>query len=74
VIELREPVPARLRDARLALGLSLEDLAVLSGVSPSVLSRAERGLCQLSPEHRLRIVRALRLDWTSARKFPELAP
>jgi transcriptional regulator with XRE-family HTH domain len=34
----------RLRDARLAAGLTQEELALLAGVSPSAVSRAERGL------------------------------
>ena len=38
-----------LRAVRLSRGLSLEELALLAGVSPAALSRAERGQARLSP-------------------------
>jgi transcriptional regulator with XRE-family HTH domain len=65
-------LPSGLRSARINAGLTLEDLALLSGVHPSSLSKAERGLRHLSPESRLRVVKALRLDYETARGIAEL--
>jgi transcriptional regulator with XRE-family HTH domain len=64
----------KLRDIRQTAGLSLDDLALLTGVSPSVLGRAERGLTQLSPAHRVQVMNALGLRYESARQVVELAP
>jgi transcriptional regulator with XRE-family HTH domain len=73
-MKVMEPLPTRLREVRHAAGLNLEDLALLSGVSPSALSRAERGLCELSPDARVRVSKALRLRYSAARQVVELAP
>lgn len=73
-MELTEVLPKRLREVRHSAGLSLEELALLADVSPSVLSRAERGLCRLGPGSRVRVVRALQLDYEAARRICELAP
>jgi transcriptional regulator with XRE-family HTH domain len=64
----------RLRDIRQRAGLSLDDLALLTGVSPATLGRAERGLTELSPAHRVAVMNALQLRCESARQVVELAP
>lgn len=52
-------IPGRLRLWRLAQGLTLDEVAGLTGFSESMLSRAERGERCLSPKARVRIARCL---------------
>jgi transcriptional regulator with XRE-family HTH domain len=63
-----------LRDCRRAKGYTLDELALLAAISPSVLSRAERGERNLSPHARVRVMRALELDARTARGISELVP
>jgi len=55
-------VGSRLRDIRREANLSLRDLAVSSGLSPSFLSLVERGECSLSLTSLFAIARALKID------------
>lgn len=49
----------RLRLWRADNGLSLDEMSGLTGLSPSMLSLAERGLRQLAPMTRVRVARRL---------------
>ena len=51
--------PNRIRDWRLQLGYSLEEVADLTGLSIAMLSRVERGQRQLSPAARVAVARRL---------------
>jgi transcriptional regulator with XRE-family HTH domain len=55
----------RLRDWRLKQGLSLRDLANLSGLSAAMLSRAERGERGFSPAAKIRLARSLQVSVTT---------
>jgi transcriptional regulator with XRE-family HTH domain len=59
---------------RQAAGYTLEEFGVLVGLSAPMLSLAERGERRLSPESRVRAMRALGLSARVARLVPELAP
>ena len=48
-----------LRAWRLAHGLSLQEVSDLCGISPSMLSRVERGQTQLSPLTKVKVARRL---------------
>lgn len=50
---------SRLRAWRIAHGMNLEDAADLTGVSVSMLSRAERGKRRLTPLMKVQIARRL---------------
>ena len=63
-----------LRDLRHSRHLTLENLALLSGLSVAQLSRVETGKRHLSPAARIRIVRALELGLPDAKQVVELAP
>ncbi len=56
-------LPARLRDARKAQGLSLEAVANLSGVSRSMVSQIERGESSPTIATLWNLTRALRVDF-----------
>lgn len=49
----------RLAAWRRSNGLTLDDVAGLTGLSPSVISRAERKLLALKPLTKVRVARAL---------------
>lgn len=49
----------KLRTIRLQRGFTLQDVSDLSGPSVATLSRAERGLQELSPAAKVAIARAL---------------
>jgi transcriptional regulator with XRE-family HTH domain len=59
---------------REAFGYSLDELSLLTGISRSVLHRAEIGQGSLSDEDRLRVSRALRISSREARAIRELRP
>ncbi|MET8381604.1 helix-turn-helix transcriptional regulator [Streptosporangium canum] len=48
-----------LRVWRLKNGLSLEDVADLSGLSPAMISRVERGQRQMAPLTKVKVARRL---------------
>ena len=48
-----------LRDWRLQHGLTLQEVSDLCGISPSMVSRVERGEKRLSPLAKVRVARAL---------------
>ena len=50
---------SRLREWRKDAGLTLEDLAGLTGLSEAYLSRVERGQRRLKPLDRVRVARAV---------------
>ncbi len=52
-------VENRLRDWRESAGLTLEEVAGLTGLSRSELSRVERGVRGIAPLTRVRVARAL---------------
>lgn len=54
-----ESVATRLGVWRQHAGLSLRDVAALSGVSVSTLSKAERGLTELSAATKVHLARSL---------------
>lgn len=54
----QEPM-TRLRQWRLDKGLSLEEVYGLSGISPAMLSRVERGQRELAPLTKVKLARAL---------------
>ena len=58
-VEKRFPVPARIRNRRLAIGLTGSDLAARIGVSPSYISLIENGVKIPSSRVALDIARAL---------------
>lgn len=49
----------RLRQWRVDTGLTLQEVADLTGVSVSMLSRVERGQKHLSPQTKVRVARRL---------------
>lgn len=51
--------PTRLRQWRLDKGLSLDEVYGLSGISPAMLSRVERGQRELAPLTKVKLARAL---------------
>lgn len=59
--EVIDAVGARLRGFRLALGLSLAELSERSGITPSTLSRLERGLVRPGLDQLLPLARVYRL-------------
>lgn len=61
----------RLREWRVDQGLSLDEVAGLTGVSKSMLSRAERGQRQFAPLTRIMIARRL---GTPVEKLFEVEP
>lgn len=63
----------RIRDARKALGWTLQELSAASGVSITTISRAERGLLALGYENFSALARALQLDLGSLFSEPEAA-
>ena len=56
-------LPARLKEARQALGLSLESVANLSGVSRSMVSQIERGESSPTISTLWNLTRALQVDF-----------
>ncbi len=63
----------RIRDARKALGWTLQHLADASGVSITTISRAERGLLALGYENFSALARALQIDLGTLFAEPEVA-
>ena len=61
--DILNALPARLRDARKAQGLSLEAVANLSGVSRSMVSQIERGESSPTIATLWNLTRALRVDF-----------
>lgn len=55
----QEPTETRLRQWRRDKGLSLEEVYGLSGISPAMLSRVERGQRELAPLTKVKLARAL---------------
>ncbi len=51
-----------LRQLRKQRGLTIEQVAMLAGVDKSTISRAERGLHNLSPESAVKISLALKVS------------
>lgn len=51
-----------MQSIRLGRGLTTEQLAVLAGVHKSTISRAERGIHDLSPQTIVRLSRALKVS------------
>ena len=60
--EIEQMVRTRLRGLRTAQGLSLDDLAERSHLSPSTISRIETGRRAISLDVLLSLARALRTD------------
>jgi len=59
----------RLKAIRALQGISQDEIATLSGLSQSKLSRAERGYIQLNEDEKVRIANILDCDPTHL--FPE---
>lgn len=53
------PATTKLREWREEHGYSLQEIGDLTGLAPSTLSRAERGVLHLRPDKRVRVARAL---------------
>ena len=68
VADLKSRLGNRLRVWRLEQGFLLEDVAGLTGISVSMLSRVERGERRLAPETKVKIAR--RLNARVADLFP----
>lgn len=60
--EIEQVVRTRLRSLRTALGLSLDDLAARTNLSPSTISRVETGKRTISLDILLPLARALQAD------------
>ena len=67
-----EGTALKLRGLRKLRGLTLAELGWLAAVSESQLSRAERGLGNLSPSAKLRVARALRVPPEDLWPSPEV--
>jgi len=63
-------LPARLREARRAKGLSLDAVAKLSGVSRSMVSQIERGESSPTIATLWNLTRALQVDFAPGVKRP----
>jgi len=63
--EIEEAVRARLRSLRTTLGLSLDELAARSNLSPSTISRVETGKRKISLDILLPLATALQVDLDS---------
>lgn len=57
--DVNDQPPTRLRQWRQAHGLSLEEVYGLSGISPAMLSRVERGQRELAPLTKVKLARSL---------------
>lgn len=66
-------LPARLKDARRAQGLSLEAVAKLSGVSRSMVSQIERGESSPTIATLWNLTRALKVDFSGLLDGPQAA-
>ncbi len=66
-------LPARLKEARRAMGLSLEAVANLSGVSRSMVSQIERGESSPTIATLWNLTRALQVDFAGLLDEPESA-
>ncbi|BEL07875.1 hypothetical protein Q0Z83_060660 [Actinoplanes sichuanensis] len=54
--------PRKLREARIRAGMQQQELAALIGISPSVISEAERGTRGITPKVRVRLGEVLACD------------
>ena len=62
-----------LREARESRGWELRELTAVTGISFGHLAKAERGEVVLSPEYRIRLIRAFGLSLAEAREIAEFA-
>ena len=68
----RQAVTGILRARRVAAGVGLREFAPAVGVSPSALSRLERGLVRPTPDHAVRWEAALRaIESSSSAPYEE---
>lgn len=65
---------SKLREWRESRGLTLEELSDLTGLSISMLSRAERGVRQLAPLRRVAVARLLNVRVRDLFPVPDSAP
>jgi transcriptional regulator with XRE-family HTH domain len=63
--DLNQVIAANLKELRKTRGLTLDDLAELSGVSKSMLGQVERGECGLSVATLWKITNGLKISFTS---------
>jgi len=62
-----------MRAARIAAGLSMQQLASRASVSASTVSRVETGNIIPTPATLARLLKALQVDWTTAKRITRKA-